>query len=614
VRPDLDAARQDPHIMADQMAEAWLSFVRAEAAVHPVLVVLDDLQWSDARSVALVDVALRQLTGSPILVLALARPEAPDVFPDLWAPLLQVLPLRPLGGASAARFVKQVLGEEIGEATLQRIVARAAGNALYLEELIRAADGKGELVPDTVLAMLQARIGTLAPAARRVLRAASVFGDSFPPLPNFYENGLVSHGDPWLAFGPRPGPGGFDWANGSRLYYSTIAGDAPGSATIEGNGISVSYTDDLAAAAAGDASAWSAPRIVTRENQNTLEDKESVWVDNAASSPYFGTVYVCNVAFRKHAVPVVIAVSQDGGDTWRPRQISQAAQKYVPDFRMDRQGCVIRTDSHGVVYVFWGAIQNLEVGQYLARSFDGGASFHPAKRIAPVAECGELDPVSGAFNFDGVAGTRTNSLPSVDIANGAPTGLGATDELVISWCDAGDGLDHERALVMSSTDGGETWSEPADAAAPGDRPAIPAVAIAPDGGDVYVTYDAFLAPWQPDTASPRPVQGVLRHADVLGGIVGGWSDLHRGALGDARGTSRQLNREFIYDYNQVVATPTGAVAVWTDARNAADCPAVDAYRQSLLAAPLPAPSPAFDCPAAFGNGDIYAQAVADPTP
>jgi eukaryotic-like serine/threonine-protein kinase len=59
-------------------------------------------------------------------------------------------------------------------------VSRAAGNALYLEELIRAAEARREDVPETVLAMLQARIGLLSATARRALRAASVFGEVFP--------------------------------------------------------------------------------------------------------------------------------------------------------------------------------------------------------------------------------------------------------------------------------------------------------------------------------------------------------------------------------------------------------------------------------------------------
>ena len=61
-----------------------------------------------------------------------------------------------------------------------RIVERAGGNAFYLEELIRAvAEGKGDALPETVLAMVQARLEALDAEARRVLRAASVFGQAF---------------------------------------------------------------------------------------------------------------------------------------------------------------------------------------------------------------------------------------------------------------------------------------------------------------------------------------------------------------------------------------------------------------------------------------------------
>jgi hypothetical protein len=68
----------------------------------------------------------------------------------------------------------------------------------------------------------------------------------------------------------------------------------------------------------------------------------------------------------------------------------------------------------------------------------------------------------------------------------------------------------------------------------------------------------------------------------------------------------KLTSEFLGDYNDIKASPAGAVAVWNDTRNTADCPAVDAFRQSLAnGSPAPAPAPATDCPATFGNSDIF---------
>src|SRR5262249_6271581 len=58
----------------------------------------------------------------------------------------------------------------------------AGGNPFYLEELIRAvAEGKKDGLPDTVLAMVQSRLESFGSEARRVLRAASIFGDVFWP-------------------------------------------------------------------------------------------------------------------------------------------------------------------------------------------------------------------------------------------------------------------------------------------------------------------------------------------------------------------------------------------------------------------------------------------------
>src|SRR5581483_9347823 len=79
-------------------------------------------------------------------------------------------------------------------------------------------------------------------------------------LPWYYENGLVSDGDPGVAIGPKPGPGGFSWGNGQRLYYSNLTSNFGTTRTDQAfkgfEAIGVSRTDDIAGAAKGDKNAW----------------------------------------------------------------------------------------------------------------------------------------------------------------------------------------------------------------------------------------------------------------------------------------------------------------------------------------------------------------------
>jgi hypothetical protein len=440
-------------------------------------------------------------------------------------------------------------------------------------------------------------------------------------IPGYVEAGLVSDGDPAIAFGPRPVNGHFSWANGARLYYGNLAENFPGTTTFAGfEAVAVSRTDNLAGAMAGDNTAWMPPVIVTRQNSALFSDKDALWADNAASSPFFGRVYLCNVAFRSQeksarAVPepVMVATSGDGGATWTQRQVSAATNNIVTG---GRQSCALRTDSHGVVYLAYQSF-DVTLGSNVLlqqRSIDGGATFSRPQIIAVVGQPGQFDPVQGRFTIDGIAGARTSVFPSIDIANGAPTGQGATNEILLTWSDARTGRNQETAFLEHSTDGGRTYSSPVAISQPGDRANQPAIAITPGGTAAWLTYNAYLQPWQKTTSAPRPEQGVVRRAPIGNGVPGAFSTMRRGAPGDARASSaNSLTSEFLGDYMDIKASAVGAVAVWNDVRNAADCPAVDAYRQSLAnGTPITKPAPAANCPATFGNSDIFGGSLPNP--
>ncbi len=177
----LRAARKDPTRMGHQMRRAFEDLLHAECSAGPLVLVLEDLHWGDLPTVNFVDSALRHLRELPFLVLALARPEVHETFPKLWSEReVQTVRLGQLTRKSSEKLVREVLGDGAEARTVSLLVERSAGNAFYLEELIRSvAEGKGDALPETIVAMAESRLARLDPEARRVLRAASVFGQLF---------------------------------------------------------------------------------------------------------------------------------------------------------------------------------------------------------------------------------------------------------------------------------------------------------------------------------------------------------------------------------------------------------------------------------------------------
>jgi hypothetical protein len=236
------------------------------------------------------------------------------------------------------------------------------------------------------------------------------------------------------------------------------------------------------------------------------------------------------------------------------RQILAAAnngQRNPPD------GCTIRTDSEGNAYVFGiGTVSSAgqQPFELMSVSHNGGATWSTfAPVVGPVQQPGIVDTVQGRPVIDGIAGARSDlaPAPSVDIANGAPTGGGATNHIVLSYVSSSaSGDENPHVYFSESRNHGASWTTPQQIETSGDRGFYAAPAISPNGSTVYVVYNAFTTAYQTTTSQARLLVGVVKQGTVSSsGVTGSWTELHRGAPGDARGSSaNSLTSEFLGDY------------------------------------------------------------------
>jgi hypothetical protein len=481
-----------------------------------------------------------------------------------------------------------------------------------------------------------------------------VVGNSDPPcvahpgpigtLPHYDDLGMVSDGDPAVVFGPLPDANGnFSWANGSRLYYANLASPSTVHEVVPFKGfeaIAVSRMDVAASVdTAGEArtlveseGSWADPVVVSKQSATTFSDKEQIWADQSEDSPFFGNAYVCWASFRSLSggnalpTPLIVARSTDGGDTWRSKQVTDATNNpFNPKKGFGRSGCTIRTDSDGVVYVMANqfAVGLPGVGKHiLIKSFNGGKNWtRPRVLFDAVDTCFAVQFDGAGFRcvMDGVAGARDDlsASPSLDIA------VGSTDFLYDTWVDgrsgsAGPPVNNQTQVRFAwSTTHGTSWSQRVIPIASGDRPYYSAVAVSPDGTDLYLVYNAFTNPYRNNTTSTRSLVGVILHANVTAsGAPGTWSQVHRGATGDPRASAQNnVVLEFLGDYVYADATDEYGVAVWNDVRQGAVCGPVNTWRaqvqQTLDLAGRPAIQQA--CPETFGNTDIRAWSGADPS-
>ncbi len=165
---------------------AWRRFLEAVAAKRPLVFVVEDLHWADEALLDFLEQLLDWAAPVPLLVLSTTRPELYDRRPG-WSGGRRnatTIPLSPLSGDETARLLQRLLERTLLPAQTQAsLLERAGGNPLYTEQFARMlterGDGTDLQVPETVQALIAARLDTLSPELKSLLHDASVIGRTF---------------------------------------------------------------------------------------------------------------------------------------------------------------------------------------------------------------------------------------------------------------------------------------------------------------------------------------------------------------------------------------------------------------------------------------------------
>ncbi len=177
-----DVAALDPVRLEEALELTVAEVLRAATARTAVALVIDDAHWADAATLKLVGRASKLLEDAPLFVLLAARPEISEVTPPaLRDAITQTLKLGPLPKRAAHELASAVVGSRTSPDEIERIIARAEGNPLFLQQLVaaRLEDPTSSELPPNVLASVEARLLRLDPSAGKILRAASVYGGVF---------------------------------------------------------------------------------------------------------------------------------------------------------------------------------------------------------------------------------------------------------------------------------------------------------------------------------------------------------------------------------------------------------------------------------------------------
>src|SRR5262249_43144429 len=163
---------------------AWRRFLESLAGERETVLVFEDLHWADSAMLSFLEHLADWSEGTPLLVLCTARPELYEHHPTFGATArnAQRINLGPLTEEETARLIAWLLERAVLPAETQRVLLeRAGGNPLFAEEFVRLLADRNDLggeveVPNSVQALIAARLDTLSPERKSLLQDAAVLG------------------------------------------------------------------------------------------------------------------------------------------------------------------------------------------------------------------------------------------------------------------------------------------------------------------------------------------------------------------------------------------------------------------------------------------------------
>src|SRR4051812_32133451 len=181
---------EDPQQMRDRLFSAVRSLVEAASRRWPVVLAIEDIHWADEGMLDLIDYMARWIRG-PVLIVCLARDELLERRPG-WGGGRRnytTLSLEPLTQDETRDLVTALLPAGNGSGPnghadlVPQVAERSAGNPLFVEEMVNRIREEGsqdvQTLPESVHAVLAARLDSLSAPERRVLQHASVVGQTF---------------------------------------------------------------------------------------------------------------------------------------------------------------------------------------------------------------------------------------------------------------------------------------------------------------------------------------------------------------------------------------------------------------------------------------------------